>query len=157
MTQTEATPEATASRPHTKAPWVGLFIAGLIITASFAVPNLLDWEVYARKDPEEFGTIEPLHGFWDPNFFGPGTLPAIAIAVLGVVYAVPLAQRLPWRWLLVTSYLVALAWALSLAFTDGIDGVEHVLANSHEYWETALEIDDVPAMLDEYISRIPYA
>ena len=132
-------------------------LAALIIAASFVIPTLLDWEVYARKDPEAFGTIEPLHGFWDPNYFGPGTLPAVAIALLAVVYAVPLAQRLPWRWLLVTCYLAGLAWMLSLAFTDGIPGVEHVLANRHEYFETASEIDDVPQMLDEYIARIPYA
>ncbi|MGB3761767.1 MAG: hypothetical protein WA966_00990 [Ornithinimicrobium sp.] len=157
MTQTHTAPAATTSPAPTKAPGVGLSLAALIIVASFVIPTLLDWEVYARKDPEAFGTIEPLHGFWDPNYFGPGTLPAVAIALLALVYAVPLAQRLPWRWLLVTCYLAGLAWMLSLAFTDGIPGVEHVLANRHEYFETALEIDDVPQMLDEYIARIPYA
>ncbi|MGI8948874.1 MAG: hypothetical protein ACR2FV_13065 [Ornithinimicrobium sp.] len=139
------------------APWVGLAVATALVVASLTVPKLLDWQVYARKDPEAFGTVEPLHGFWDPQWFGPGTLPALVIGLLAWRYAVPLAARLPWRWLLLTSYLVALAWMLSLALTDGRSGIAHVLANRVEYLDTALATDDVPQMLQEYISRIPYA
>ncbi len=150
-----ATPAAQPSRAA--APWVGLVAAVVLVLASMWVPKLVGWQVYARKDPETFGTVEPLHGFWDPQWLGPGTLPAVAIALLAWRYAVPLADRLPWRWLLLTSYLVALAWMLSLALTDGVDGIAHVLANDEEYLDTALATDDVPQLLQEYISRIPYA
>ncbi len=129
----------------------------MLVLASMSVPKLMGWQVYARKDPEAFGTVEPLHGFWDPQWLGPGTLPALAIGLLAWRYAVPLAARLPWRWLLLTSYLVALAWMLSLALTDGVDGIAHVLANDEEYLDTARATDDVPQLLQEYISRIPYA
>lgn len=139
------------------APWVGLAVATALILASLTVPKLLGWQVYARKDPDAFGTVEPLHGFWDPQWFGPGTLPALLIALLGWRYAVPLAARLPWRWLLLTSYLVSLAWLLSLALTDGPEGISHVLANKEEYLGTALATDDVPQLLQDYVSRIPYA
>lgn len=156
MTATGTQTRETTGRRQ-RAPWVGLAVATVLVVASLTVPKLLDWQVYARKDPEAFGTVEPLHGFWDPQWFGPGTLPALLIALLAWRYAVPLAARLPWRWLLLTSYLVALAWMLSLALTDGQAGIAHVLANRVEYLDTALATDDVPQMLQEYISRIPYA
>lgn len=68
---------------------------------------------------------------------GPGTLPDLVIGLLAWRYAVPLSARLTWRWLLLTSYLVAGAWMLSLALTDGVDGIAHVLANDEEYLDTA--------------------
>ncbi len=157
MNSPTSTTERTTSSRARFASYVGLALGSLLILVSFTLPKLLDWQVYARKDPEKFGTVEPLHGFWDPQWFGPGTLPAVVIALLAWRYAGPLAARLPWRWLLVTAYLTSLAWMLSLAFTDGRAGVEHVLANSHEYFDTALKIDDIPAMLGEYIERIPYS
>ncbi len=140
-----------------RAPWIGLATATVLVLASMSVPKLVGWQVYARKDPEAFGAVEPLHGFWDPQWLGPGTLPAVVIGLLAWRYAVPLAARLPWRWLLLTSYLVALAWMLSLALTDGREGIAHVLANDEEYLDTALATDDVQQMMQEYISRIPYA
>lgn len=156
MTETGTAPPQTSARRQ-RAPWIGLAAAIVLVLASMSVPKLVGWQVYARKDPEEFGTVEPLHGFWDPQWLGPGTLPALVIGLLAWRYAVPLAARLPWRWLLLTSYLVALAWMLSLALTDGREGIAHVLANDEEYFETALTTDDVPQLLQEYISRIPYA
>lgn len=157
MTRTETEESPVTSATTDRAVWISLVAAALLLAASFAVPNLLDWEVYARKDPEAFGTIEPLHGFWDPLWFGPGTLPAVVIALLGLRYAVSLAQRLPWRWLLLVAYVASLGWMVSLAFMDGLSGMTRVMTNPHEYFEAALAIDDVPAMLREYVSRIPYA
>lgn len=146
-----------AAPPARRAPWIGLALAALIIVTSLTLPHLLGWEVYARKNPSEFGTIEPLHGFWSPRWFGPGTLPAIVLAVLAYRYADSLAQRLSWRWLMLTAYAASLTWMLALAFTDGLAGVAHVFANGHEYFTTAQKIDDTPGMLDEFIERIPYA
>ncbi|MDQ3359856.1 MAG: hypothetical protein M3520_13770, partial [Actinomycetota bacterium] len=157
MTETGTAPPATTSARAPRAPWIGLATATVLVLASMSVPKLVGWQVYARKDPEAFGTVEPLHGFWDPQWLGPGTLPAVVIGLLAWRYAVPLAARLPWRWLLLTSYLVALAWMLSLALTDGREGIAHVLANDEEYLDTALATDDVQQMMQEYISRIPYA
>ncbi|MGB5953526.1 MAG: hypothetical protein WBG57_13550, partial [Ornithinimicrobium sp.] len=70
-----------------RAPWVGLGVAIILVITAFTLPNLLDWEVYARKFPERNGTAEPLHGFWDPELFGPGTIPAVLIGLLAVRYA----------------------------------------------------------------------
>ncbi len=114
MTETGTAPPAQSSARMPRAPWIGLAAAAVLVLASMAVPKLVGWQVYARKDPEAFGTVEPLHGFWDPQWLGPGTLPALAVGLLAWRYAVPLAARLTWRWLLLTSYLVARAWMLSL-------------------------------------------
>ncbi|MBS42271.1 MAG: hypothetical protein CMH83_03655 [Nocardioides sp.] len=146
---------APEAAPQARAPWVGLVGGLLLVVVSMTLPRLLDWQVYARADPEEHGTVEPLHGFWDPQWFGPGTVPALLLAVAGVVWGPRLAARLPWRGLLLTTYAVGLAWMLSLALTDGRDGVSHVLANPYEYFDTALATDDVPAALREYVERIP--
>ena len=139
-----------------RAPWVGLGIAVILLVTAFTLPNLLEWEVYARKFPEKNGTAEPLHGFWDPQLFGPGTIPAVLIAGMALISAAPLAARLRWRTLVITAYLTSLAWMVSLAFIDGSEGVAHVLASEYEYYEEAAYIDDVPAALAEFIDRIPY-
>ncbi len=52
-------------------------------------------------------------------------------------YAADLAERLPWRRLLLASYAASLAWLLALAFVDGTDGISRVLGNPYEYLETA--------------------
>ena len=50
-----------------------------------------------------------------------------------------------------------LAWMLSLAFVDGADGIGHVLQTPYEYLRTARRVDDVQLLLQEYVSRIPFA
>lgn len=157
MADVNATGKRAPRAGSGRAPWVGLGIAVVLLITAFTLPNLLDWEVYARKFPERNGTAEPLHGFWDPQWFGPGTIPALLIALLALRYAAPLAARLRWPALLITAYLTSLAWMVALAFIDGADGVAHVLASEYEYYEEAAYIDDVPAMLEEFIARIPYA
>ena len=111
-----------------RAPWVGLVVALALVAVAFAVPPLFDWEVWPRA-PRSLadGELAPLHGYWQPKLFGPGTLPAIALALLGWRYAVDLAERLSWRRLLLTSYVVGLAWLLALAFVDGTSGISRVL------------------------------
>lgn len=131
---------------------VGLAAATLLVLLAATLPRLLDWPVTARSSPEH--AAEPLHALWDPIWFGPGTLPTLLLAVLGCVYAVPLAARLPWRWLLLAAYGTALAWMLSLALVDGPLGISRVLAHPYEYLDTARSVDDVGAMLREYVARI---
>jgi len=138
-------------------PWAGLVLTALLVSLAFVLPHQFGWEVASRAprnaSPDE---VPPLHGLWRPKLFGPGTLPALALALLGWLYAADLA-RLPWRRLLVTSYAGSLAWLLSLAFVDGKSGISRVLGNPYEYLVTAREVDSVPHLLDTYISRIPYA
>jgi hypothetical protein len=144
--------------PRARAPWVGLGTALALVAVAYAVPPLFDWEVWPRA-PRSIaaGELAPLHGYWEPKLLGPGTLPAIAIALLGWRYAVDLAERLSWRLLLVTSYVVGLAWLLALAFVDGTDGISRVLGDKYEYLRSAREVTSVHTLLMTYVDRIPYS
>lgn len=147
-------PGATvAETPAGRWPWVGLAVVLLLVVAASVVPPLVGWDVLARDDDR--GT-PPTHGFVDVKV-GLGTLPAVVLALLAWRYAAGLAARLPWRALLLVSFLAGLAWMVSLALVDGEAGLTRVLGNPYEYLPTAREVDSVPVMLDEYVDRIPYA
>ncbi len=139
-----------ATRP---APWVGLLAAALLVAAAVAVPLLSGWDVHARSDPA--GTVPPLHGKWDPRPPGPGTLAALALALLGWRYAADWSDRLPWGRLLAGAYVLGLAWLLALALMDGPQGLTRVLGNDYEYLRTARGVTDVHALLDGFVARVP--
>jgi len=148
--------ESSSRGTAPSAPWIGLGATLLLILLAFAVPPLTGWDVYARSEAAGGINVAPLHGIFSPVPFGPGTLPAIVIALLGWRYGLDLARRLPWRRLLLVSYGAALAWSLSLAFVDGTEGISRVLGHPYEYLETARSTTDVGALLDTYVDRIDY-
>jgi hypothetical protein len=137
-----------APRRAVRPAWTGLVVAVLLVALAMAVPAVLGWNVHVFSFP-------PLHAEWDPRL-GPGTLPAVLLAVLGARSAVDLAERMSWRRLLLTAYAAGLAWMLALAFVDGPDGVGHILGTGYEYLRTARATTDLPHTLDTYVSRIPY-
>lgn len=144
--------EPTAEGPATShRAAVGLTLAAVVLVASFVVPPLTGWDVDARSD---MLGVPPTHGYWQAKV-GPGTLPALVLAALAVWRAEAWALAWPWRRLLLVSYLAGLGWLLALALVDGTSGLTRVMTNDHEYLLTAREITDVPAMLREYVDRIP--
>lgn len=140
------TARGTAARPA-----VGLLVAVLLLTACFLVPVLSGWDVDARSD--RLGA-PPTHGYWQAKV-GAGTVPAVVLAALGVWRAEAWALAWSWRRLLAVAYAATLAWLVALALVDGTAGLTRVMTNHHEYLLTARGIDDVPAMLREYVARIP--
>jgi hypothetical protein len=80
----------------------------------------------------------------------------VVLAALGAWQAVTLAERMPWRRLLATTYAAGPAWMLALAFVDGSHGVSRILGTSYEYLPTARATTDLPHTLATYVSRIPY-
>lgn len=142
------TPDVTRAQATTSA-WVGLGIALSLMAAGVLIPLLSGWDVHVRWFP-------PLHAEWDPRL-GVGTIPAVLMGLLGAAYAGRLAQTLRWRSLLLATYASGIAWLVSLALVDGREGISAVLEHSYEYLQTARTITDVPAMLAEYVSRIPYS
>ena len=137
------------------AAWAGLAIAVALVVLAVTLPRLFDWQIYSHANPSP-NDVPPLHSLWEPKI-GPGTVPALLIALLAARHAWSLAERLTWPRLLAGTYVVGLAWLLALAYVDGSDGISRVLGNPFEYLETARTISDVPAMLREYVDRIPYA
>lgn len=131
----------------------GLVVSLALVAAAFAVPPLFGWDVAPRGDDL---AAAPTHGYWEPKI-GLGTFPALALAALAVWRGERWASNWPWRRLLVMSYVAALAWLLSLALVDGMDGLTRAMGNDSEYLFTARQVDDVDLMLRTYVDRIPYA
>lgn len=125
----------------------GLAIALGLMVAAYAVPDLAGWDIHLKEVP-------PLHADWHPRL-GPGSLPALAIAVVAGVGAIRWSEKIPWGWLLVTVFVVGLAWSLSLACVDGRDGIAALLDQRNEYLRTARATTDVHATLQGYVDRIP--
>jgi len=156
MTATAAPPRAPGEPPRDISPpprataaAMGLAATAVLIAVAMAVPAALDWDVHVRGFP-------PLLAEWGPRA-GPAIAAAILLAVLVSRFAVDLAERLPWRWLLAAVFVAGLAWMLSLAFVDGTRGVGHVLETPYEYLRTARRVGDVHQLLQGFVGRIPYA
>lgn len=112
-------PARPAALRHAAA-WIGLLGGAALIWWAFWWPDATGTEVYSRAPRNaDDAAIPPLHGLWQPTWFGPGTLPALLIALLSWRYAAPLAERLGWRRLLLASYAAGLGWMLALALVDG--------------------------------------
>ncbi|TQL67836.1 dolichyl-phosphate-mannose-protein mannosyltransferase [Nocardioides albertanoniae] len=136
------------------APSTGLVLTLVLVALAVLVPPLVGWQVWTRVHPED-GTFPPLHGYPEAKV-GVGTLPAMLLALASVRWAVPVAAALSWRRLLLVSYVVGLVWLLSLALVDGTAGISRVLGNPTEYLETARSVGDLRALLESYVSRIPF-
>jgi methylthioxylose transferase len=97
----------------------------------------------------------PLFATWLPHI-GPGTPVAIAVAVLVMYRGPDRAARLPWRHLMIGTYLAALAWTLSLALIDGWSrGLATRLTPQAEYLHDVPKVTSIPAMLSGFTSHIP--
>ncbi|MFE0173266.1 hypothetical protein ACFWZ2_13175 [Streptomyces sp. NPDC059002] len=96
----------------------------------------------------------PLYATWDPHI-GPGTPAALAVATAVIVYAPPLAARLPWRPLLLTAWGTSLAWIWSLALVDGWHrGVAGRLTTKYEYLQVIDRFEDIPGTLRDFTRHI---
>jgi hypothetical protein len=129
---------------------LGVVVALMVVAA--VLPRLVGWDVHALTRPDD--AFPPLSATWNPNV-GVGTVPAVIIAVLAWRYAVDWGYTLPWRRLLLASYVGGLAWLVALAYVDGSEGISRVLGARLEYLPTARATHDVPAMLHGFVGRIP--
>ena len=136
---------ATGTRRGSAAGW-GLGVAVALMVLAMAVPAATGWYVHVHSFP-------PLHAEWDPRT-GPGSLPALVLAVLLAQRAVDLADRMAWRWLLLWVFVAGLLWMLALAYVDGSRGIGDILDNQYEYLRTARATTDLHATLQEYVGRI---
>ena len=115
---------------------------------AMAVPALTGVDVKA-------GTAPPLLGDWAWRV-GWSSPVALGIVALAAWAGLPAAlDRLAWRRLLALSWLASVVWMVALALVDGPQGLGRVLDHGTEYLQSARAVDDVGAMLREYVARIP--
>lgn len=126
---------------------IGTSVAVVLIALAIAIPAITGADVNVQYFP-------PLHADWRPRL-GWGTVPAVVLAIVAARYAVDLATRLPWRLLLLTSFVAGAAWMISLALVDGLDGIGVILGSKYEYLQTARATTDIGVLLRDYVSRIP--
>jgi methylthioxylose transferase len=126
----------------------GLAATLALMAVAMIVPTAAGWDVHVMSFP-------PLHAEWGPRV-GAGTVPSLLLAALAAASAVDLAERLPWRWLLVAVFAAGLAWMLSLALVDGRHGIGDILETPYEYLRTVHRVDGLHQMLREWVGRIPY-
>jgi hypothetical protein len=128
------------------AAW-GLGIAIVVLVAAMVIPAVTGWKVYV--------STPPLHAELDPRV-GLGTIPAILIGVLAVLFAARIAERARWWVVAVAAGAASAAWMIGLALTDDLDGIGTILDTNYEYLNTARAVTDFGATLRDYIAHIPF-
>ncbi|WP_325052766.1 hypothetical protein [Streptomyces triticirhizae] len=149
-------PPAPAEAEPPDAGWRGELVAAAVAAVLFAASAVIGT---ALNDGDRLRLQSPpLLASWSPHL-GPGTVPALLAAGIGVLYGPTLARRLPWRALLVASWAAATGWLLVLAWIDGWHrGVVNNLETKHEYLRSVDEINAMPGwghFLDGFVARIP--
>ena len=127
-------------------------------TAAVAALLVVTAAVVGTVIQHRHGTLRvnwpPLLADWDPHL-GPGTPAALAVAGVVVAYGPALAVRLPWRSLLLATWVTGMAWTWSLALVDGwYQGVAGQLTTPHEYLRVIDRFHDIPAALRDFSGHI---
>ncbi len=142
-----------AARPSgsRRPEWLALSLATVAVVAAFSAEEWGTWwgDVHAW--------LEPLSAYVEPTVgvtSGPG-LPMALLVGYGVAGHGPtLAGRLPWRRLLLATWLAGLAWSVSLAVIRGWSGIAEPLTNEHEYLVDVPRADDLTQLLPGFTDRI---
>ena len=126
---------------------LALVLVGAAVGVGFylnrAVPDVRTWV----RTP-------PLYANWLPHV-GPGTVPAILLAVLVIMWGPTLANRLRFSALLGVGYVAAVGWTCCLALVDGVrKGLKDSLLDRASYLFEVPRISDTSTMLQEFTSRI---
>ncbi|MCR3718079.1 MULTISPECIES: hypothetical protein [Prauserella salsuginis group] len=151
---------ATRSRPVPPADLLAATVVVALVGA--AVAGTLWWNPARQLGPSSFKGAPEDFGEWPLlgtplAHAGPGTVPAVLLAVLTICYGPSLAARLPWRRALVLGYVTALGWITSLALVDGWQrGFAGRLTPGTEYLAEVPGITDIPAMLAGFTDRIAH-
>ena len=107
-----------------------------------------------RSDPEIALGAPPLFGKIHPRVSWEIGIPLV-LAGAAIAWGFKIARELPWRTLLLTSGLAAVAWAVSLALLDGGDALTRPLLGSHDYLVEVDRIDSLPHFLAQFTDRLP--
>ncbi|WP_406070155.1 hypothetical protein [Micromonospora sp. NBC_01638] len=151
MTSTTA-PPATPGRTPTRRSPGDLLVLGVEV-ALLAMAVLVGALSNARGTGLH-ADAAPLYGTWGPHV-GWGSPAALLVAIAVVGWGTRLARTVRWGALLVTAWLAAVAWTVSLALVDGWStGLARRLTPQAEYLHEVPGVTDIPAMLAGFTGRI---
>ena len=146
-----ATGPGRARRPlRTRGDVIAVVAVALLVTAASVTGFVL-----RDRGVDVLVGWPPVLAEWLPHV-GPGTVPAIIVALLVALRGPAVAERLRWGPLLVVAYLAASAWTLTLALIDGwFDGIGERLTTDTEYLrEVPRATASVTDFLATFASRI---
>ncbi|KUJ66030.1 hypothetical protein ACZ90_40915 [Streptomyces albus subsp. albus] len=125
-----------------------------VLGAAFVLAVAVAGTAIQRSEHTLFVDWPPLYADWMPHL-GPGTPAALAVAAAVVTWGPRVATALPWRRLVLGSWLAAMAWTWSLALVDGWHrGVAERLTTEHEYLRAVDRFDDIGHALSTYTQHI---
>ena len=128
---------------------IAVAAAALLVTAS----ALIGWRLTETGTDVLVGW-PPLLAEWLPHV-GPGTVPAVLVALLVALRGPAVAQRLSWRPLLVVAFVASWSWTLALALVDGwFRGVVERLGTVTEYLQEVPRTPSVSDFLLTFADRI---
>ena len=139
---------ADAPIPRTR----GIVVAGLSWVALVVIAHL--WgTALARADPGIKLHAPPLFGHFDLRL-GLKTVPAVMVALMVVVLGPLATRRLSWWGLVLVSTSSAVAWAVALAYMNGIDALTAPLERSTEYLSVVPQVSSVSDFVADYVDRL---
>lgn len=116
------------------------------MVAAMVVPRVLGEDVQVNWPP--------LHADWDPRL-GWLTLPAVLLGAVLVLALPRLLATCSWRAVLALTYGTTWLWTMTVAMTQGRDGLARVFERSGEYVHDAQHVKAVGPMLRTFIEHIP--
>ncbi|MGC5246358.1 hypothetical protein ACPXB3_05475 [Gordonia sp. DT219] len=129
---------------------LALAVTALLVAAAVALP-LISGDALRGKI---FAQAAPLFGVWNPHV-GPGTVPAVLMALLGVTVVPGRLATMNVRALAWSTWALGLLWTMSLALVDGWQrGVAGRLTRPDEYLSEVGGVHSIPAMLSGFSARI---
>jgi hypothetical protein len=129
-------------------------VALISALALIAASAIVGYDLNQRGVPIVLPT-PPLLAYWDPHL-GWGTPLAICCGLAGLRLQ-RISGGLPWRRLLVTGWLLNLAWMCSLTLVDGLQrGWVDVLVNPNEYLHDLPRISDPATFVSTFTSFIAF-
>ncbi len=151
MHHPQRTPEGTP-RGRRAGTWLDLSAVAAAVALVVAAA-LVGWHL-KQQGVRIFLFFPPLLAWWDTHV-GPGTVPAVAVAVLLVGWGPRLAHRMRWRLLTWSAYAGSVAWTFFLALVDGWQqGFAGRLEQGPQYLPDLARVSSLPAMLRGFTEHI---
>ena len=135
--------------PNERAPlwaWVSVGIGGALVVAAIAIPRISGTDVRVHWPPLHADVRTAL-----PPFL----LAAVMLGLALALFAPAVIDRLGWPLAVAATTAVSCVWTMTLALTEGRDGLSRVFSRVGEYRYDAQRVDDVAAMVRGFIEHIP--